>query len=120
MRPIDADALKKEIFPLLSLEERTVIENKIDNAQTVPLPNEQTSWEQGYEAGLAQGHQDGVREVLSGFHQGEWINHRNDYGHNIADCSLCGKTMQWHDEDGDGVPRYCWYCGAPMKNEVRT
>lgn len=47
--------------------------------------------------------------------QGEWINHRNDYGHNIADCSLCGKTMQWHDEDGDGVPRYCWYCGAPMK-----
>ena len=47
--------------------------------------------------------------------QGEWINHRNDYGHNIADCSLCGKTMQWHDEDGDGIPRYCWYCGAEMK-----
>lgn len=47
--------------------------------------------------------------------EGEWINHRNDYGHNIADCSLCGKTMQWHDEDEDGIPRYCWYCGAPMK-----
>lgn len=47
--------------------------------------------------------------------KGKWINHRNDYGHNIADCSLCGKTMQWHDEDGDGVPRYCWYCGAAMK-----
>ena len=47
--------------------------------------------------------------------QGEWINHRNDYGHNIADCSLCGKTMQWHNEDGDGIPRYCWYCGASMK-----
>lgn len=47
--------------------------------------------------------------------QGEWINHRNDYGHNIADCSQCGKTMQWHDEDGDGIPRYCWYCGAKMK-----
>lgn len=79
------------------------------------VKNKQTIWEQGYEVGLAQGHQDGVREVLSGFHQGEWINHRNDYGHNIADCSLCGKTMQWHDEDGDGVPKYCWYCGAPMK-----
>lgn len=46
--------------------------------------------------------------------KGEWINHRNDYGHNIADCSLCGKTMQWHDEDEDGIPRYCWYCGAKM------
>ena len=47
--------------------------------------------------------------------QGEWINHRNDYGHNIADCSECGKTMQWHDEDEDGIPKYCWYCGARMK-----
>ncbi len=49
--------------------------------------------------------------------QGEWINHRNDYGHNIADCSLCGKAMQWHDEDEDGIPRYCWYCGAVMKGK---
>jgi len=48
--------------------------------------------------------------------QGKWINHRNDYGHNIADCSVCGKAMQWHDEDEDGVPRYCWYCGARMEN----
>lgn len=47
--------------------------------------------------------------------KGEWINHRNDYGHNIADCSLCGKTTQWHDEDEDGIPRYCWYCGASIK-----
>lgn len=46
--------------------------------------------------------------------QGEWVNHRNDYGHNIADCSLCGKAMQWHDEDEDGIPRYCWNCGAAM------
>jgi hypothetical protein len=45
---------------------------------------------------------------------GEWINHRNDYGHNIADCSLCGKGMQWYDADEDGIPRYCWYCGAKM------
>ena len=47
--------------------------------------------------------------------KGKWINHRNDYGHNIADCSLCGKAMQWHDEDEDGIPRFCWYCGADMK-----
>ena len=47
--------------------------------------------------------------------KGEWINHRNDNGHNIADCSICGKTMQWHDEDEDGIPRYCWYCGADMR-----
>ena len=49
--------------------------------------------------------------------KGKWINHRNDCGHNIADCSLCGKTMQWHDEDGDGIPRYCWYCGADMRTK---
>ena len=52
--------------------------------------------------------------------QGEWINHRNDYGHNIADCSICGKTMQWHDEDEDGIPRYCWYCGADMRKERKN
>lgn len=46
---------------------------------------------------------------------GEWINHRNDHGHNIADCSECGKATQWHDEDEDGVPRYCWFCGAKME-----
>lgn len=46
---------------------------------------------------------------------GKWVNHRNDNGHNIADCSLCGKATQWHDEDEDGIPRYCWYCGAEMK-----
>ena len=47
---------------------------------------------------------------------GAWINHRNDYGHNIADCSRCGKAMQWHDDDEDGIPRFCWYCGTKMKN----
>ena len=30
----------------------------IDNAQAIPLPNEQIAWEQGYEAGLAQGKHD--------------------------------------------------------------
>jgi len=60
-----------------------------------------------------EGYKDGKRDFSP--KSGEWINHRNDYGHNIADCSECGKTMQWHDEDKDGIPRYCWYCGAKMK-----
>lgn len=60
-----------------------------------------------------EGYKDGKRDFEP--KQGEWINHRNDYGHNIADCSECGKARQWHDEDEDGIPRYCWYCGAKMK-----
>lgn len=43
-----------------------------------------------------------------------YINHVNDNGHNIADCSVCGHAMQWHDEDEDGVPRFCWFCGAKI------
>lgn len=45
-----------------------------------------------------------------------YINHRNDDGHHIADCSLCGKVMQWYDDDDEdgGVPRFCWYCGAKI------
>lgn len=27
--------------------------------------------------------------------KGKWINHRCDDGHHIADCTLCGETMQW-------------------------
>lgn len=30
----------------------------VEDAPTVPLPNEQIAWEQGYEAGLAQGKQE--------------------------------------------------------------
>ena len=77
----------------------------IDNAPTVPLPD----FKEGYKQAIIDGKTNFSRP------QGEWINHRNDYGHNIADCSLCGKAMQWHDEDEDGIPRYCWYCGAEMQ-----
>ena len=77
----------------------------IDNAPTVPLPD----FKEGYKQAIIDGKTNFSRP------QGEWINHRNDYGHNIADCSECGKTMQWHDEDEDGIPRYCWYCGAYMQ-----
>ena len=44
----------------------------------------------------------------------KYIRHVNDNGHNIADCSICGHAMQWHDEDEDGVPRFCWFCGAKI------
>ncbi len=44
--------------------------------------------------------------------KGKWINHRCDDGHHIADCNLCGETMQWWYED---VPNYCPNCGADMR-----
>ena len=81
----------------------------IDKAPTVVVNCKDCD---GYEAGYSAGVRDTERP------HGAWINHRNDSGHNIADCSLCGKTMQWHDEDEDGVPRYCWYCGAAMKGSA--
>lgn len=42
--------------------------------------------------------------------RGEWINHRNDNGHNIADCDQCGHAIQWFD--GDETPMYCCICGS--------
>ena len=47
--------------------------------------------------------------------KGKWINHRNDMGHNIADCSECGEAMQWYDPDTR--PNYCPNCGADMRGE---
>lgn len=107
----------------------------IDNAPTVAVNcKDCDGYEAGYSAGLkdAERPQDDIfpMELVAGKcpieaggncplkSQGEWINHRNDNGHNIADCSLCGKTTQWHDEDEDGIPRYCWYCGASMKGDA--
>ena len=43
---------------------------------------------------------------------GKWINHRNDDGHNIADCDQCGEAMQWFDDDIK--PHFCPNCGAKM------
>lgn len=58
----------------------------------------------------------GLKPENNGLKKGHttYINHVNDNGHNIADCSVCGHAMQWHDEDEDGVPRFCWFCGAKI------
>ena len=47
--------------------------------------------------------------------KGKWINHRNDNGHNIADCDKCGEAMQWFDDDIK--PNYCPNCGADMRDQ---
>ena len=47
--------------------------------------------------------------------KGQWINHRNDNGHNIADCSICGNSIQWFDDDEK--PRFCCMCGADNRGE---
>ena len=47
--------------------------------------------------------------------KGQWINHRNDNGHNIADCNICGNPIQWFDDDEK--PRFCCMCGADMREE---
>lgn len=66
----------------------------IDNAQAIPLPNEQTAWEQGYEAGLAQGkHRP----------QGEWSEFEGGYR-----CSNCDDIEVY-------TPNFCPNCGADMQ-----
>lgn len=47
--------------------------------------------------------------------KGQWINHRNDNGHNIADCNICGNSIQWFDDDEK--PRFCCMCGADNRGE---
>lgn len=78
----------------------------IDDAQAVPLPNEQIAWEQGYEAGLAQG--------KHGRPQGEWIPQGGGFSW-VFKCSCCGWV--------DGYPfnkrhKYCPNCGADMREAV--
>ena len=113
---ISRAALKAKMFDIPKPKEGVTfwdgvdtVGNLIDNAQAIDISgNEYSPFRTAYFNGVEDGR-------ATARLKGEWINHRNDSGHNIADCSLCGKTMQWHDEDEEGVPRYCWYCGAKMK-----
>lgn len=112
MRLIDAYTLKNDLitfFPDECLEGITAktlfkqILTDIDNAPTVPLPNEQIAWEQGYEAGLAQGKHERP--------QGEWIDHSETDGY--VECPFCGSATTC--EGNKDELHYCWNCGAKMK-----
>ena len=120
---ISREALKKEIHDKLGWgdEENGAAEYMCALSDCLDLIDNAPAVEQGtYMTGeVYDFYIKGYKQGMSDFSpkKGEWINHRNDYGHNIADCSECGKAMQWHDEDEDGIPRYCWYCGAVMKGK---
>lgn len=78
----------------------------IDNAKAIPLPNNQVAWDQGYEAGLAQGKQDRP--------QGEWIKEDNGKTTDIYRCSICGRSiMLCKNADLSKYP-FC-HCGADMR-----
>ena len=76
----------------------------IDNAPTVPLPNEQTAWEQGYEIGLAQGKHDRPK--------GKWQRHSDDYTV-FYTCSKCNGYGYIRD-------KFCKHCGADMRGGLKA
>ena len=99
-------AIKQEILPLLSLEERIVIESKIDNAQ-------------GYEQEVyldetsLNHYIEGYREARKCFERpkGEWIMD-NEHTKNPLlwyKCNLCGV---YHSPTN-----FCPNCGADMRGE---
>lgn len=56
---------------------------------------------------------DGDYEIIKKYDEpktGKWINHLNDDGHHIADCSECGHAIQWFDDED--APKYCCMCGS--------
>ena len=101
---ISRAALKQEILPLLSLEERIVIESKIDNAQ-------------GYEQEVyldetsLNHYIEGYREARKFFERphGEWIDRMADKGY--VECPFCHKQITGGDLN------FCVKCGADMRGE---
>ena len=79
----------------------------VEDAPTAPLPNEQIAWEQGYEAGLAQGKQDRPK--------GKWKTIEGIDGDEYYECSNCGEP--WVLTAGtpkDNNMNFCPNCGAKM------
>lgn len=97
-------------------------EQIIDNAQAIPLPNEQIAWEQGYEAGLAQGKHDKKGE----WKVREYIESDGSFRGYDVYCSECGKVLyrltnrslsaeeakKYMEEDHTD---FCSKCGADMR-----
>lgn len=92
---ISREALKEHKVYSEERHEYVVPVYNIDNAQAIPLPNEQTAWEQGYEAGLAQGNHDRPK--------GEW--ETDNIG---IYCSVCKRHL-------DNKTPFCPLCGADMR-----
>lgn len=99
-----ADRTKEDRYNVGYTECACEILDFIDNAQAVepkrPQCN-QITWEQGYEAGLAQGKHDRP--------QGEWLEY-NATGKKQYMCSVCSMK-----EKNPKIARYCYWCGAKMK-----
>lgn len=99
MRLIDGDALKKAFYQKMK--------ELLKSTDTPNISNEALSLLCG--ASLITE----APTIEPGRKNGRWINHRNDNGHNIADCSECGNAIQWFDDDEK--PKFCCMCGADMR-----
>lgn len=106
-------------------------EQIIDNAQAVPLPNEQIAWEQGYETGLAQAVEITEEQAINKLHetgwlighdkemttrpQGEWIFKNGKYR-----CTACGGKAIYRYSGSLAITQtelltqFCPNCGAKM------
>lgn len=87
------------------------VEDMIENAPTIE-PDRKNGYRDGYKRGKRAGYK---KARDAGRKKGKWINHRNDNGHNIADCNICGNPIQWFDDDEK--PRFCCMCGADNRGE---
>ena len=84
-----------------STDEKAVADMKAELQNVIEArPNEQIAWEQGYEAGLAQG----KAETRP---QGEWTTDEKGYFY----CDQCGK----YPHDQYATTDFCPKCGANMR-----
>ena len=116
MRLIDADALYEKV----QYDEELARNRVLDTESTLPYPNNLNPSYIMYVAQMDECTRlkfwivdAPTIEPKRG--KGQWINHRNDNGHNIADCDICGNPIQWFDDDEK--PRFCCMCGAKMKED---